>query len=87
MCCALCIACKNSTLLIKATTAEKWWPFFQENGGKSFPKDHLKKAADEIDEFCNILRNEGVVVRRPDVMDWSKTYETQVFKSKGKIKL
>ena len=57
---------------VKANTYEKHWPFFHQFGGQSFPKEHLKKAAAEIEEFCNILRHEGVTVRRPEVLDFSQ---------------
>ena len=57
---------------VKANTYEKNWPFFGQFGGQSFPKEHLKKAQVEIEEFCNILRHEGVAVRRPEVINFSE---------------
>ena len=36
-----------------------------------------------MDELSNILTQEGVKVRRPDIVDWSKVYETPDFKSAG----
>ena len=36
-----------------------------------------------MEEFCNILRHEGVTVRRPDVIDWSEVYKTPDFTSSG----
>lgn len=57
---------------VKANTHEKNWPFFNTFGGQSFPVLHLKKAHLEIEEFCNILRHEGVKVRRPEPIDFSK---------------
>lgn len=57
---------------VKANTYEKNWPFFGQFGGQSFPKEHLKKAQVEIEEFCNILRHEGVTVRRPEVINFSE---------------
>ena len=61
---------------VKANTYEKNWPFFNQFGGQSFPKEHLKKGHAEVEEFCNILRHEGVVVRRPEAMDFSKVNNT-----------
>ncbi|XP_068169594.1 glycine amidinotransferase, mitochondrial-like isoform X2 [Antennarius striatus] len=52
-------------------------------GGHSFPEDHLKKAVAEIEELCNILRHEGVTVRRPELIDWSQVYTTPDFTSSG----
>lgn len=59
---------------VKANTYEKNWPFFGQFGGQSFPKEHLKKAQVEIEEFCNILRHEGVAVRRPEVINFSEVF-------------
>ena len=57
---------------VKANTYEKNWPFFDQFGGRSFPWEHLKKARVEIEEFCNILRHEGVIVRRPEAINFSE---------------
>ena len=67
----------------KANTSEKNWGFFDQYGGQSFPREHLKKAKDEIEEFCNILKHEGVIVRRPDPIDHSQAYKTPDFDSRG----
>uniref|UniRef100_A0A8C5HJZ9 Glycine amidinotransferase n=1 Tax=Gouania willdenowi TaxID=441366 RepID=A0A8C5HJZ9_GOUWI len=66
---------------VKANTYEKYWSFYQKHGGQPFPTDHLKKAVGEIEEMCNILRLEGVNVRRPEVLDWSMEYKTPDFTS------
>ncbi|KAF4017490.1 hypothetical protein G4228_009009 [Cervus hanglu yarkandensis] len=71
------------TVEVKANTYEKYWPFYQKYGGSYFPKDHLKKAVAEIEEMCNILKMEGVTVRRPDPIDWSLKYKTPDFESTG----
>ena len=68
---------------VKANTNAEWWDYFEENSGKPFPADHLKKAAEEIEEVCNILRHEGVIVRRPEVLDHGKVYSTPDFTSSG----
>lgn len=60
------------TVEVKANTYEKNWPFFDRFGGQSFPKEHLKKAQTEVEEFCSILHHEGVTVRRPDAMNFSE---------------
>ena len=71
------------TVEVKANTYEKWWEFYQKNSGKSFPVAHLKKAAEEVEEMCNVLRHEGVIVRRPEALDYSKVYTTPDFSSSG----
>ncbi|XP_067941347.1 glycine amidinotransferase, mitochondrial-like isoform X2 [Watersipora subatra] len=71
------------TVEVKANTSEKYWDFYKSHGGSGFPQEHLNKAHEEIEEFCRILKHEGVMVRRPDQMDWSKGYETPDFSSQG----
>lgn len=77
------ITTSPNSLVFQANTYEKYWGFYDQQGGHSFPPEHLKKAFTEIEEFCEILRQEGVKVRRPDVVDWSEEYETPDFKSQG----
>ncbi|MBN3290114.1 GATM protein, partial [Polypterus senegalus] len=71
------------TVEVKANTYEKYWPFYQKHGGERFPEEHVKKAVSEIEEMCNILRLEGVTVRRPEPIDWSLEYKTPDFMSTG----
>eukprot|EP00118_Oscarella_pearsei_P021023 m.233683 g.233683 ORF g.233683 m.233683 type:complete len:389 (+) comp40095_c0_seq6:904-2070(+) len=71
------------TAEVKANTSEKHWPFYAQYGGKPFPAEFINKAKQEVEEFCSVLQNEGVVVRRPEVMDWSIVYETPDFRSSG----
>jgi glycine amidinotransferase len=62
----------NFTIEVKANTHQKYWPFYQQYGGKPFPAEHIEKAVKQMDEFCNILKHEGVTVRRPKILDHSK---------------
>ena len=71
------------TIEVKNSTSKKWWEFFQRNSGKPFPAEHLKMAAKEIEEMCNILRHEGVIVRRPEALDHGMVYTTPDFSSSG----
>ena len=73
------------TTFLQACTYESYWDWYKKQSGKSFPVEHLKKAHAEIEEFCNILRLEGVTVKRPEVIDWSKVYETPDFQSSGTL--
>lgn len=57
------------TVEVKANTYEKHWPFYEKYGGSPFPGKHLKKAIEEIEELCEVLRQEGVKVRRPDIIE------------------
>ena len=60
------------TIEVKANTHQKYWPFYEQNGGKPFPHEHVEKAGKQMDEFCNILEQEGITVRRPKILDHSK---------------
>lgn len=71
------------TVEVKANTYEKHWDFFAREGGNAFPAEHMRKATEEIEEFCNILRHEGVVVQRPDPVDFASLYKTPDFESPG----
>ena len=62
------------TLETMAAIPQRSWGFIQENCGKPFPEEHTKKAVAEIDELCNILRHEGVVVRQPEVVDFTEVF-------------
>lgn len=61
-------------------TAAKFYPFF---AGRRYPGFVVKRAQKELDEFIHILESEGVVVRRPDIIDFSREYKTPQWKSKG----
>ena len=60
------------TIEVKANTHQKYWPFYEQNGGKPFPPEHIEKAVKQMNEFCNILEHEGIIVRRPKILDHSK---------------
>jgi glycine amidinotransferase len=64
------------TIEVKANTHQKYWPFYQQYGGKPFPTEHVEKAVKEMEEFCKILEHEGVTVRRPKILDHNKVMNT-----------
>jgi glycine amidinotransferase len=64
------------------THPENWW-FFEKFGGKPFPKELIEPAQKELDEFSRVLENEGVIVRRPDYVDFSTKYKTPDFEAVG----
>ena len=70
---------------VKAIISKEHWNFFEKNSGREFPPEHVKKAVEEMDEFCRILEHEGVTVRRPEVLDCSKEYSTPDFTSTGRV--
>ncbi len=66
---------------VKANTYDKYLSFFQQNGGKPFPKDHIEEAVREIEELCFVLEQEGVTVRRPDPINYEDGYKTPDFET------
>ncbi|KAK3710666.1 hypothetical protein QZH41_011008, partial [Actinostola sp. cb2023] len=66
---------------VKANTNHRHCNFFEKFGGHPFPRPHTEKAIEEIEEFCNILRHEGVTVRRPELIDFTEVYKTSNFES------
>ncbi len=71
------------TTEVQSFVSKKHQSFFQENGGKPFPAEHVQKASEEMEEFCYILEQEGVTVKRPDHVEYNKSYETPDFKSRS----
>ena len=64
---------------VQACVPEKQRQLYRQFGGQSFPEVHLARAAIELEELCHILEGEGVTVRRPEVIDFSKGYNTPDF--------
>jgi glycine amidinotransferase len=52
-------------------------------GGMRYPKWMLNAAQKQLDEFIHILEVEGVTVRRPELMNFSKKFKTPFWSSKG----
>lgn len=71
------------TTEVKANTYEKYWEFYKKYSGKPFPAQHMEIAKMEIEEMCNVLKHEGVTVRRPEPIDFGQEYTTPDFKSSG----
>ena len=59
------------------------WDVMRQHAGKTYSEDIVRKATLEIEELCNILTLEGITVRRPDPIDWSKEFSTPDFTSTG----
>ena len=59
------------------------WELFKHNAGKSFPEEIIKKARVEMDEVCKVLEHEGIIVRRPEPMDFSMEFVTPDYRSTG----
>lgn len=68
---------------IRATMPEEAWDYFAEHGGRPFSPPLVEVARQELEEFVRILEAEGVTVRRPDVVDYSRPFKTPDWDSPG----
>jgi glycine amidinotransferase len=68
---------------LEATMPPNQRNFYQQNGGKPFPKEQVDAARRNLEEFVHILESEGVVVRRPDALDHTRPYSTPDWSSPG----
>lgn len=50
--------------------------FWRTQAGKSFPPERIAAAHAELEELVHILEGEGVTVRRPDLVDFTRPYST-----------
>ncbi len=58
-------------------------PFYRLASGWKYPKFMKKLAQAELDNFITILAGEGVKVRRPDAVDFSKKFKAPRWSSRG----
>jgi glycine amidinotransferase len=68
---------------VKVNSPERYWNFFKEWGHKPFSQEEVESANLELEEFCRILQGEGIKVRRPELVDFSASYQTPEFQSTG----
>lgn len=68
---------------LEATMPKKFWDFYKKNGGKPFPKEQIEAGKRDLEEFVHILQAEGVTVKRPDPINFSKPYSTLDWSVKG----
>lgn len=68
---------------LEATMPHHQRPFFQRNGGRSFPRERIEAARRNLEEFVHILESEGVIVRRPEAVDHCRPFETPQWRSRS----
>ena len=51
--------------------------------GRSYPRTLVNPAQRELDQFIYILETEGIKVRRPEIMDFSRRFKTPHWKASG----
>ncbi len=56
--------------------AQKFIYQLTERAGTSYPQEIIEAAQKDLEEFVHILEAEGVIVRRPDVLDYALPYRT-----------
>jgi glycine amidinotransferase len=72
-----CIPAWHATL--QATMPAHQWDFFKAHGENSFSEHLVQAAMQELDQLAAVLEQEGVKVRRPDVVDWAVPFATPDF--------
>lgn len=68
---------------LAATTPDHAQWFFQKHGGQPFPQEMVEKASIELDGLAHTLTSMGITVKRPTPIDFTKTYTTPWWQSKG----
>jgi glycine amidinotransferase len=58
-------------------------PFYRLLAGRSYPGFLLRAAQRELDGLLQILKGEGVIVRRPDIVDFRAKVKTPYWSSRG----
>jgi glycine amidinotransferase len=51
--------------------------------GRGYPKMLIRRAQKQLDGFIKLLEAEGIAVRRPDAVDWSRMCRTPHWSSRG----
>ncbi|CAM9382634.1 unnamed protein product, partial [Ectocarpus sp. 8 AP-2014] len=71
----------------KAVWPAKHWGMYKKHAGESFPRELVMKAAEELDNFSQVLEMEGVTVRRPEVRpgDFDRPVSTPDFESVSQL--
>jgi glycine amidinotransferase len=70
---------------IAATMPESSFAMMQGRAGMSFPEELLAKGRAELDAFADTLEAEGVRVRRPDPIDFTRPFATPDWFSPGGV--
>ena len=71
----------NWHVALKATMPKVYWDFFVQQGGKPFPPEVIDGARRDLDGFVRLLEDEGVTVRRPSPVDYTRPFSTPHWES------
>jgi len=69
--------------VVRACTSRRNHTLLDRFGGKPFPEALVEAANRELDGLDEVLRGEGIVVRRPDRLDHTARFRTPDFESQG----
>lgn len=71
----------------KAVWPSKWWDMYKTQSGQPFPAELMEGARKELDYLAEVLKGEGVVVRRPEARDgdFDRPVETPDFRSESQL--
>lgn len=58
-------------------------PFFTHHAGRPFPPERIAAASRDLNEFVHLLEGEGVTVRRPDPLDFTRPFGTPDWSGTG----
>lgn len=70
-------------LSIKGAAPVTTWDFLIKHGGEPYPKEAVDAANQNLADFIHILEAEGVVVKRPDIVDSTIEYSSPDWTSRG----
>lgn len=68
---------------LKGAVPAAFWSVIRQYGGMPFPREEVDAAKKNLDEFITVLGGEGVTVRRPDALNFTKKYSTLDWSSRG----
>ncbi len=69
--------------MLEATMPPGQKAFFRAHAGRPFPAERIAAARRDLDAFARLLAAEGVAVRRPDRLDFTRRYATPEWESSG----
>ncbi|MDY6806425.1 MAG: NarL family transcriptional regulator [Cyanobacteriota bacterium] len=69
---------------MKTFIRKDYWDFYQKYGGRPYPSELVEKAAKALNNLQEVLEGEGVIVRRPESVDYAhQVFKTPYFESAG----
>jgi glycine amidinotransferase len=71
------------TAVLEATMPPEQKAFFRANAGRPFPAERIDAARRDLEGFVHLLEAEGVIVRRPERLDFTRRYATPEWESTG----